>query len=196
MKVIMALNLNTDKFKLIGGDTSLDFVNTVSGRISNQSKKKRAWLPRRFSSRQIRELCGFNRVEFESQTSGCKRSEVAFAGCRKRTTGGGKSFDKGFEFARKRLSSFQISNRRLATGSGRLGKTESWVSRRPPSSKTVSRKKWFRLWMDWPQGYARLNALANFWIGGGDAHGRRLNQNSSVRRRQMQLAVFGREPQP
>ncbi len=35
----MALNLNTDKFKLVGGDASLDFVNTVSGRISNQSKK-------------------------------------------------------------------------------------------------------------------------------------------------------------
>lgn len=35
----MVVHLNTDKFKLIGGDTSLDFVNTVSGRISNPNKK-------------------------------------------------------------------------------------------------------------------------------------------------------------
>ncbi len=31
----MALNLNTDKFKLVGGAAGLDFVNTVSARISN-----------------------------------------------------------------------------------------------------------------------------------------------------------------
>lgn len=35
----MALNLNTNKFKLIGGAASLNFVNTVSGRLSNPNKK-------------------------------------------------------------------------------------------------------------------------------------------------------------
>ncbi|MEP6923454.1 MAG: CGNR zinc finger domain-containing protein [Pyrinomonadaceae bacterium] len=36
----MALNLNTDKFKIVGGAVSLDFVNTVAGRISNPNKKR------------------------------------------------------------------------------------------------------------------------------------------------------------
>lgn len=35
----MTLNINTNKFKLIGGDVSLDFVNTAGGRISNPQKK-------------------------------------------------------------------------------------------------------------------------------------------------------------
>lgn len=35
----MAFNLNTGKFKLVGGTASLDFVNTVSGRISNPNRK-------------------------------------------------------------------------------------------------------------------------------------------------------------
>lgn len=35
----MVLNLNTSKFKLIGGDLSLDFVNTVNGRKSSPNKK-------------------------------------------------------------------------------------------------------------------------------------------------------------
>ena len=35
----MALNTNTAKFKLVGGDVSLDFVNTAGGRISNPQKK-------------------------------------------------------------------------------------------------------------------------------------------------------------
>lgn len=35
----MPLDINTNKFKLIGGDISLDFVNTVNGRISNPNKK-------------------------------------------------------------------------------------------------------------------------------------------------------------
>lgn len=35
----MPLDINTNKFKLIGGDLSLDFVNTVNGRISNPNKK-------------------------------------------------------------------------------------------------------------------------------------------------------------
>lgn len=35
----MALNINTNKFKLVGGDVSLDFVNTAGGRISNPQKK-------------------------------------------------------------------------------------------------------------------------------------------------------------
>ena len=35
----MALNINTSKFKFIGGDLSLDFVNTVNGRMSNPNKK-------------------------------------------------------------------------------------------------------------------------------------------------------------
>lgn len=35
----MILNLNTNKFKLIGGDVSLDFVNTAGGRLSNPRKK-------------------------------------------------------------------------------------------------------------------------------------------------------------
>jgi predicted RNA-binding Zn ribbon-like protein len=35
----MTLKLNTDKFKLIGGNRSVDFVNTVSGRFRNLSKK-------------------------------------------------------------------------------------------------------------------------------------------------------------
>jgi predicted RNA-binding Zn ribbon-like protein len=36
---IMALGINTSKFKFIGGDVSLDFVNTVNGRISSPNKK-------------------------------------------------------------------------------------------------------------------------------------------------------------
>ena len=36
---IMSLDINTNKFKFLGGDLSLDFVNTVNGRISNPSKK-------------------------------------------------------------------------------------------------------------------------------------------------------------
>jgi predicted RNA-binding Zn ribbon-like protein len=36
----MTLDLNTNKFKLIGGDVSLDFVNTVNGRTSNPNKKR------------------------------------------------------------------------------------------------------------------------------------------------------------
>ncbi len=35
----MTLNINTNKFKLVGGDISLDFVNTAGGRISNSQKK-------------------------------------------------------------------------------------------------------------------------------------------------------------
>jgi predicted RNA-binding Zn ribbon-like protein len=35
----MPLDTNTNKFKLIGGDASLDFVNTVNGRTSNPHKK-------------------------------------------------------------------------------------------------------------------------------------------------------------
>lgn len=35
----MALNLNTKKFKLVGGDVSLNFVNTAGGRLSNPQKK-------------------------------------------------------------------------------------------------------------------------------------------------------------
>lgn len=35
----MSLDINTSKFKLIGGDLSLDFVNTVNGRMSNPNKK-------------------------------------------------------------------------------------------------------------------------------------------------------------
>jgi predicted RNA-binding Zn ribbon-like protein len=35
----MTLNLNTDKFKLVGGDVSLDFANTAGGRLSNPQKK-------------------------------------------------------------------------------------------------------------------------------------------------------------
>jgi predicted RNA-binding Zn ribbon-like protein len=35
----MPLDINTNKFKLIGGNISLDFVNTVNGRISNPNKK-------------------------------------------------------------------------------------------------------------------------------------------------------------
>lgn len=34
----MVLNLNTNKFKFVGGDASLDFVNTVNGRVSNPNK--------------------------------------------------------------------------------------------------------------------------------------------------------------
>lgn len=34
----MTLKLDTNKFKLVGGDASLDFVNTVSGRSSNPNK--------------------------------------------------------------------------------------------------------------------------------------------------------------
>lgn len=37
--VNMTLNINTNKFNLIGGDPSLDFVNTAGGRISNPQKK-------------------------------------------------------------------------------------------------------------------------------------------------------------
>jgi predicted RNA-binding Zn ribbon-like protein len=35
----MPLDINTSKFKFIGGNISLDFVNTVNGRISNPNKK-------------------------------------------------------------------------------------------------------------------------------------------------------------
>lgn len=35
----MFLDIRTNKFKLIGGDVSLDFVNTVNGRISRPDKK-------------------------------------------------------------------------------------------------------------------------------------------------------------
>ncbi|HEX8370775.1 MAG TPA: ABATE domain-containing protein [Pyrinomonadaceae bacterium] len=35
----MPLDINTNKFKLIGGNLSLDFVNTVNGRISSRNKK-------------------------------------------------------------------------------------------------------------------------------------------------------------
>jgi predicted RNA-binding Zn ribbon-like protein len=35
----MPLNINTNKFKLIGGNISLDFVNTVNGRTSRPNKK-------------------------------------------------------------------------------------------------------------------------------------------------------------
>ncbi len=35
----MALDLNTSKFKLIGGNLALDFVNTVNGRTSSPNKK-------------------------------------------------------------------------------------------------------------------------------------------------------------
>ena len=35
----MTVNLNTAKFKLIGGNVSLDFVNTAGGRLSNQQKE-------------------------------------------------------------------------------------------------------------------------------------------------------------
>lgn len=35
----MPLDINTNKFKLIGGNISLDFVNTVNGRISSPNKK-------------------------------------------------------------------------------------------------------------------------------------------------------------
>lgn len=35
----MPLDINTSKFKLIGGNISLDFVNTVNGRISSPNKK-------------------------------------------------------------------------------------------------------------------------------------------------------------
>lgn len=35
----MPLDINTNKFKLIGGNVSLDFVNTVNGRISRPNKK-------------------------------------------------------------------------------------------------------------------------------------------------------------
>lgn len=35
----MSLNINTNKFKFIGGDVSLDFVNTAGGRVSNPNKK-------------------------------------------------------------------------------------------------------------------------------------------------------------
>ena len=35
----MSLDININKFKFIGGDVSLDFVNTVNGRISNPNKK-------------------------------------------------------------------------------------------------------------------------------------------------------------
>ncbi|HVE57740.1 MAG TPA: ABATE domain-containing protein [Pyrinomonadaceae bacterium] len=35
----MSLDINTNKFKFIGGNLSLDFVNTVNGRISNPNKK-------------------------------------------------------------------------------------------------------------------------------------------------------------
>lgn len=35
----MTLELNTGKFKLIGGNTSVDFVNTVSGRFTNPFKR-------------------------------------------------------------------------------------------------------------------------------------------------------------
>lgn len=35
----MSLNINTNGFKFIGGDVSLDFVNTAGGRISNPNKK-------------------------------------------------------------------------------------------------------------------------------------------------------------
>lgn len=35
----MALNIITNKFKLVGGDVSLDFVNTAGGRISHPQKK-------------------------------------------------------------------------------------------------------------------------------------------------------------
>lgn len=35
----MTLKINTGKFKLIGGNRSVDFVNTVSGRFGNPSKK-------------------------------------------------------------------------------------------------------------------------------------------------------------
>lgn len=35
----MTLKLNTDKFKLIGGDSGVDFVNTVSGRFRNPVEK-------------------------------------------------------------------------------------------------------------------------------------------------------------
>lgn len=37
----MTLNLNTDKFKLIGGNVSLDFTNTAGGRVSNFQKKSK-----------------------------------------------------------------------------------------------------------------------------------------------------------
>lgn len=35
----MALDINTNKFKLIGGNAGLDFVNTVNGRVSSPDKK-------------------------------------------------------------------------------------------------------------------------------------------------------------
>lgn len=35
----MALNLKTDNFKLVGGASSLDFINTVLHRISNPNQK-------------------------------------------------------------------------------------------------------------------------------------------------------------
>ncbi len=35
----MSLGINTSKFKFIGGDISLDFANTVNGRISSPNKK-------------------------------------------------------------------------------------------------------------------------------------------------------------
>jgi predicted RNA-binding Zn ribbon-like protein len=35
----MPLDINTNKFKFIGGNVSLDFVNTVNGRISRPNKK-------------------------------------------------------------------------------------------------------------------------------------------------------------
>lgn len=35
----MPLDINTNKFKLVGGNVSLDFVNTVNGRISRPNKK-------------------------------------------------------------------------------------------------------------------------------------------------------------
>lgn len=35
----MPLDINTNKFKFIGGNISLDFVNTAGGRISNPNKK-------------------------------------------------------------------------------------------------------------------------------------------------------------
>jgi predicted RNA-binding Zn ribbon-like protein len=35
---IMSLNITINRFKFIGGNTSLDFVNTVNGRISNPNK--------------------------------------------------------------------------------------------------------------------------------------------------------------
>ena len=79
----MSLDIDTNKFKFIGGDLSLDFVNTVNGRMSNPNKKNGRDYYDAFPSEKLENYADLIAWCFKADLVYRKRSERIFTNRRR-----------------------------------------------------------------------------------------------------------------